>query len=84
MNLGELEFKAEDFELCKGELTEERMVQRAAHLANSILREKLEKAPEVERTALIHGPYGKIWKNKGTVSSPAYRARLVCIEEIKK
>jgi hypothetical protein len=78
MNLGELEFKPEDFELCKGELTEERMIQRAAQLANNFLREKLAKAPEVQSNWSV-GKYH--WCEINRVRD-THRARLVCIEEV--
>lgn len=38
-------FKPADFELCKDELSNERMIQRAAHLANLRLKEIMKDAP---------------------------------------
>ncbi len=72
MNLGDLEFKEEDF-------TEE-IVERfdcdTVRIANHILRERLAKAPEV-----FANPEISAWGDQD--KHDTHRARLVCIEEMK-
>ncbi len=48
-----MKFKPEDFELCKDELSQERMVQRAAHLANLRLTEMLAETERIPRHVWI-------------------------------
>lgn len=93
MNLGDLEFKSEDFEeVIKvegfGRSITKGLSERIMHSANRILREKLSKAPEVFGT-YREGCLSSVWR----VGTPfggwsqtldAHRARLVCIEEIEK
>lgn len=92
MNLGDLEFKPEDFyehieDAIKFNAFEQ-LVQVVTNEANRILREKLVKAPEVFGT-YREGCLSSVWR----VGTPfggwsktldAHRARLVCIEEIEK
>lgn len=83
MNLGDLEFKAEDFYGDGIPPTAEQIAKRA----NQLLAEKLEKAPLVE--GFTH-PDGYILMDRpGDMRLPAgdskpHTARLVCIEELPK
>ncbi len=61
-------FEPVDFELCKGELTEERMTQRAAHLANNRLAslgidaETLEKLKKLELDVALQRERAAEWE----------------------
>lgn len=85
MNLGDLEFKAEDFAdknnpnrklLSEDDIAlADAMAEFSAEQANRLLRERLAKAQEISAD-------GKRW---GCIKSVAtQRARLVCIEEVEK
>lgn len=90
MNLGDLEFKAEDAELKKaysvsgttGLQTEIEFI--SIEKANALLRERLEKALKVY--GWPDNSKDMYYANWGTLSSPkdTHTARLVCIEELKK
>lgn len=95
MNLGDLEFKAEDFFILetdkalttKNEMLwfqmKEEFAKRAAEDANRILREKLAKAPEVFG---FRDGSGRLMfcENPVDNSGNDHRASLVCIEEVGK
>jgi hypothetical protein len=89
MTLDDLLFRAEDFDLgleAAGEgklliqtVTEVKWAHKLiAEQANRLLRERLEKAPQV---FMVKG-FGHFdtWREEG---DPTHKARLVCIEEIK-
>lgn len=82
MNLGDLEFKEEDFKTEKSELYHENgFLEGFVEAANRILREKLAGAPEVIGTPL-YNEWNRGWDSGNWDST--HRARLVCIEEIGK
>lgn len=81
MNLGDLEFKAEDFEGMQYAATD-LLTAVFALRVNDILREKLAKAPEVFGNILMR-------KEKAVFSleernSDTHSGLLVCIEEVGK
>lgn len=77
MNLGDLEYKAEDgVENARGVLV------ISIERANQILREKLAKAKEVFGVRVTTG--GMIFATLPESSAATHRARLVCIEEVGK
>lgn len=80
MNLGELEFKAEDFDGLRNEFWFPELLQQA----NRILREKLEKATIV-KTLSHHDWHQGEWEHiDGRPIKYTHTARLVCIEPIKQ
>lgn len=84
MNLNELEFKAEDFEV---EFHRDRPVPyflQVAERANQLLRERLEKALKMDLTVDEYGM--REYNDSGLLGtlSPTHTAKLVCIEEIEK
>lgn len=82
MNLGDLEFKPEQFEECLSEETAS-VCDVAAEVANRILAEKLEKA---RRFGLTIDEYGmREHQDSGILGtlSPTHIGRLVCIEEVR-
>lgn len=75
MNLGELEFKAEDFSgISYGD-------QNFADRANGLLRERLEKAQKVYTHELKYALV--FWAERVPNQYDTHTARLVCIEEMK-
>jgi len=100
MNLGDLEFKAEDFPIVIGRFAEvdTQGRQMIADHANRILKEKLEKVPKVFGLHYQVSKYTPMycnWTNAGSFDPPLFSwrrnmcsdthtARLVCIEEIRK
>jgi regulator of replication initiation timing len=76
-----LTFQPEDFALCKDELSQERMTQRAAQIANARLAEMLEGAPVVFSATPNRGR----WDVEERASQfHTHRARLVNVEELGK
>lgn len=81
MNLGELEFKAEDFPECDQVDTDGDLSRSCAIRANERLRERLEKAKEV--TGYMHSD-GYFILDSSPQNGDTHSARLVCIEEVGK
>jgi len=80
MNLGELEFTAEDFGVAIGEVL---LPSHIAQIANHILREKLERAEKVfGKNKKIESCGRKLWDIKEN-KLDTHVARVVCIEEKK-
>lgn len=78
MTLGDLEFKAEDFRTESLQLPPS-YLSVVTETANRLLRERLEKAPITENVAESEGNY-----YTACCGDYTHKARLVCIEEIKK
>lgn len=78
-----MRFTKEDFELCKDELSQERMTQRAAHLANLKLDEWLKDAQPIYSYG--NDPIvGTFWCLELTpkLFKARHKAKLVCIEDM--
>jgi hypothetical protein len=96
MNLGDLQFKAEDFATawCEPDTSSTEMdvvlAAACARVANRLLRERLGKAPEVFGKG--HDDFSKHdrwavsqWVNiHDGMPKSTHHARLVCIEELPK
>lgn len=85
MNLGDLDFKVEDFNGIKMPMTNGRITTDIVRLdemlrvANGLLKDRLEKTPEV----YSHRNCKSAWSNN-CERHHTHRARLVCIKEIGK
>lgn len=81
MNLGELEFLAIDFQGLGIPLGTD--LTPLAERANQLLRERLEKAEQIEGKFISHA-LGNVIEWYYQYDDYTHTARLVCIEELKK
>lgn len=86
MKLGDLKFRAEDFDSVCGRRVEKVTAYYLAKFisdeANRILREKIEKAGTINGWIKADGNFE--WYEYFNQTKRTHTARLVCIEEIKK